>query len=723
MSPPILRAVPVTVVSLTGLTVAFIATSSGAQEVPRPDTSNWKCESCPFAKGYEANYELGGSYLSDDAARFGNGTGYDEEGGYVVAGGEGKSTSDTYQLQWELEDLGLDSRSIEIEGGQAGTYEYRVGYSELPYRRYDTTQTVFQHASDELLVLPAGWVPAGTTAGFTALNANLADRNIEIDRQTVDVGGGYRGIDGLRVEADYRHTERDGWGIRGAPFYTNSSLLAVPLDDSTDTASVAATYSGANWSTSLSWIGSFYDNSNREWDWDNPYTGGGRGRLAQAPDNDAQTVALEGAYRMPAETTVSVSAAFGSIRQDESLLPYTSNPGLPVRPLPRGSLDAKVDTRHWDLGVTSRPWSFLRLKGLYRYDDRDNRTDVAQWTRTITDLFDSGAAEPNRPYSFKRNSLQLSAAARFTRYDWLKPFEFEAGYDRVDVERNLQEVTDGTEESGWGMVRWRPGSLGEVTVRGGIARRDPDSYDLTVAQANGQNPLLRKYTLAYRFRDFAKLNARIGWPGRPIQFGAELYYSTTDYTESPLGLRKFDDRRYAADVTWAINDKTSLYVQGGYEDQALGSINSETFSAADWNALHQDRFTTVDAGVRFAELAGRFDTSVSFRYAKGTSEIEVDSLLSGSGPYPDLVTELVGGEIDVSYSLNDRVDLRLALRYEDYSSSDWALQGVEPATIPTVLTLGADPNDYDVILASFSVRYYFGRAAKAAASESETTDR
>ena len=40
---------------------------------------------CPFAKGHEASYDAGGAYVSDDAARFGNATGYDEAGGYVDA--------------------------------------------------------------------------------------------------------------------------------------------------------------------------------------------------------------------------------------------------------------------------------------------------------------------------------------------------------------------------------------------------------------------------------------------------------------------------------------------------------------------------------------------------------------------------------------------------------------------------------------------------------------
>jgi len=681
---------------------------AGAEDVPLPDTSKWKCESCPFASGHKAEYEVGGAYVSDDSARFGNATGYDKEGGYVAADGTGQYAGDDYRVQWELKDLGLDSRSVDIEGGKPGTYKYDIDYAELPYRRYDSTQTVFQKANDELLVLPSGWVPAGTTAGFTALDANLADRDIESDRRSVGIGGEYLGTEHLRLQADYRRTERDGWGIAGASFYTSSALLTAPLDDRTDTANFAATYSDEKWTASLSWFGSFYEDSLNSLTWDNPYSGGGQGRRAQAPDNDAQTLTLAGTYRFTPQTILSLSAAKGEMRQNDLLLPYTINPGLPVTALPRDSLDGKIETTHVDVGITSRPWSFLRLKGVYRYDDRDNQTPVEQWTRTITDLFDSGDPEANRPYSYKRSKLELSAAARFTYWDWLKTLEFEGGYDRIETKRNLQEVADATEETGWGRVRWRPGPDSELTLRAGISRRDPDNYDLTVADANEQNPLLRKYNLAYRYRQFSQLDARFGLFGLPVTVGAEAYYASDDYTESPLGLRKNDDRRFAADVTWAINEHTSVYLQGGYEDQDLAIFSSETFAAADWNSQHQDIFHTLDAGVRFGNPTGPFDANVSFRYAKGTSAVDVASNFSGSGAYPDLKTDLIGGEIDVGYHVNSRTELRLKVRYEDYSSSDWALQGVEPATIPTVLTLGASPDNYDVYLAILSIRYSFG---------------
>lgn len=41
----------------------------------------------------------------------------------------------------------------------------------------------------------------------------------------------------------------------------------------------------------------------------------------------------------------------------------------------------------------------------------------------------------------------------------------------------------------------------------------------------------------------------------------------------------------------------------------------------------------------------------------------------------------------------------------------WTLAGVEPDTIPVVLTLGAEPYDYDVRLASFGFSYCLGGEA------------
>ena len=103
----------------------------------------------------------------------------------------------------------------------------------------------------------------------------------------------------LRLQADFRRTEREGWGIAGAPFYTSSALLAAPFDDHTDTANFAGDSMAAR-SGRPRCRGPARSTTIRisELRWDNPYSGGGQGARAQAPDNKAQTVTLAGAYRL-----------------------------------------------------------------------------------------------------------------------------------------------------------------------------------------------------------------------------------------------------------------------------------------------------------------------------------------------------------------------------------------------------------------------------------------
>jgi hypothetical protein len=63
---------------------------------------------------------------------------------------------------------------------------------------------------------------------------------------------------------------------------------------------------------------------------------------------------------------------------------------------------------------------------------------------------------------------------------------------------------------------------------------------------------------------------------------------------------------------------------------------------------------------------------------------------------------------DFSYGLTDRLDVTFSWWYERFDSSDWALDGIAPATLPTILALGAEPWEYRVNYVGASVRYYFG---------------
>jgi hypothetical protein len=132
---------------LVTLAVASVLSAAGAaaaDQAAGPDTSEWTCSKCPFDRGYRSEVELGGAYVDEDSAKFGDYTGLDEKGGYVIANAEGRAAEESgYVLEYQLTDLGLDSREVRLGGGKQGKYEFDLFYDAIPHRIWDTTATPF----------------------------------------------------------------------------------------------------------------------------------------------------------------------------------------------------------------------------------------------------------------------------------------------------------------------------------------------------------------------------------------------------------------------------------------------------------------------------------------------------------------------------------------------------------------------------------------------------
>ena len=147
---------------LLTLAVASILSAAGtasAQQAAAPDTSAWTCSKCPFDRGYRSEVEVGAAHVDEDSAKFGDYTGLDEKGGYVIANAEGRASEESgYVLDYELTDLGLDSREIRLGGGKQGRYDFELFYDRIPHSIWDTTATPYRAAGNTDLTLPAGWV-------------------------------------------------------------------------------------------------------------------------------------------------------------------------------------------------------------------------------------------------------------------------------------------------------------------------------------------------------------------------------------------------------------------------------------------------------------------------------------------------------------------------------------------------------------------------------------
>jgi MtrB/PioB family decaheme-associated outer membrane protein len=554
------------------------------------DTSEWLCEYCPFDSGYRADVEVGASYVSDDAARFGNGNGHDKKGTEADLSGAGHYSSDRYQLDWQLSDLGLDSRAASLEGGRQGSYEFNLGYRENPYRQFDTTETIFGNSSPGMLSVPQGWIPATTTSAMPGLSSSLRMLDIGSDRQIMDVGAGWTPNSNLLVFANYRHQKRDGVDITTGSSFAQSSFLPRWIDFETDQIDLGMQYGNDRGNLKIAYYGSFFSNNIASLTWDTPFiTGAGAEqlRMAQEPDNDFEQLSLSGAWRASVwDTVLAFSAAIGRGDQNEALLPYTINPNVAAGTLPVSSLNAEVDTGNYAFTATSRPTNRIRLKFAYTYDERDNNTAQYDWARVITDLFSAGEVEQNTPYSFDRSRLKVSGELRV-----FSNIRLSAGYDGTELNRDYQEVAEQTEDTGWGQIRWQPVAWFDLRARGGASERDIDRYDETLAASLGQNPLLRKYTLAYRYREFGELAATVSMRDKPFSIGFTAFVADDDYSQSKLGMTMSEEQRIAMDINWAISENASTYLMMGQENINAEQLGSEFGGAADWQAEHEDRIT------------------------------------------------------------------------------------------------------------------------------------
>lgn len=666
------------------------------------DTSQWKCESCPFEKaGSAATIELGIGAVSEASARFGNATGLQRDGAHLVAGGEMRYRNDNgWFARLGASNLGLDVRALAAEVGHEGIYSLRLAYAEIPRRYDDGARTPFSGGA--VLSLPAGF-PAPDTAAMP-LATTLRAVEIGNKRSRLDAGLSWRLAPGWSTRLQLRHDERDGTQRSAGSFFSSASQFPAPVDHVVDQLELSTTYVSRRLQATLAYQGSSFRNGPDALVWANPFVpivaGADRGQLALAPDNQFHQLKASAAYELTPWLRASGEIAAGRMSQDAAFVAATLNPNLLVAPLPAASFDGRVDTFNGSLRLTATPREGLRVHFSASRDVHDNRSASLAYPTVSTDIFVGALPRNNQPFSFRQDRFKLHADLRGPG-----SLKTSAGVEQQQIHRTLQEVVATRETTLWGRVAAQVGDQLSLALRLAHAERSRSAYGVVTWIDPPENPLLRKFNLADRIRDSGSLRADVA-VGETVSLGFNLEASRDDYDDSPIGLTGARSVGAGVDVSAAISDQTRLtaYAQGeGLRWQQAGS---QVFGAPDWAGRGRDRVSVLGIGIKHLAMKGRLELAADLTTARSRSDVTVDAGVA-SPPLPTATTTLESLKLRASYRIDEKMSLIGSLAHERYRSADWHVDGVLPATIPNLLALGEPAPRYRVDWLQVALRYRF----------------
>ena len=701
--------------------------------------------------------EAGIYHVSDDSFRFGRYTGLNEEGVAPLLNLDltGRPAYDSESARyWRLQgrDLGLDSRDAMLEFGNQGRFGVRLDYNQIPYFRSDSARTIFNGAGSNNLTLPGNWVGGANTVTMTELLPSLRPVDLRTERR--QAGLGITGILSPRWDfsTSYRHETKEGIKSIGGVFGSSGGnpravILPEPVDYTTQQIDVALRYTTRKLQLEAAYYLSVFSEHEDALVWSNPYTTiagwgpgsgfpNGRGQISLPPDNKFHQVSVNGGYNFSDETRFSASVATGRMTQDQSFLPYTNIPQLAAsitQPLPRASLDGRIDTTVVNLRIASRPWSDFSWNLAYRYDDRDNKTPRDEYVYIGGDSQlqqtapTSNRRRYNEPYSFREEQYKADSGYRVFGNVNLSAGVQHNKTDRTFTEREHSDETTyhfainaQLGERVNGQLRYTHADRDGSTYVGNepfLSGYDP-GYTATVPGGFENLPGLRKYYLANRDREQVSATASF-MPIESWTLSAALDYAKDEYNQSELGLvdSKIDsvtfETVYAPSPHWS----TFLFYN---REELTANQNGRSFAGGanqltqgfdpnrNWFAEHHDTVDSYGIGYKRSLAGTRLDFGVEYLYSKTRSDVDVTAgSVFTPTPLPRDSTRLNSLNVSSTFRMRPNTALRLGYWYERYHSTDWSVDGVEPDQLANVILLGETSPDYKVHVVSLSLIYRF----------------
>ncbi|PKL95922.1 MAG: hypothetical protein CVV18_03635 [Gammaproteobacteria bacterium HGW-Gammaproteobacteria-8] len=673
------------------------------QEIKAPDFEKWECKNCNFDYGWSGSVLLGAGYTSDQLFEFGNYRGLDDDGMHANAAIDLQfRAEDGRQLEVYGEDLGLENRDLFVRGGRQGSYTAWLNYDEILQLRADDTRTPFIGAGSNDQRLPDDWVRGQVTGDMSALSDALQPIDIRSKRETIGIGFQLQRQSPLVYAAEVRHTRRDGNRIRGGSFIFRAAELAAPVRYDTTELDASVAFVKQTWEMQVEYNLSHFDNKNRSLRFENPFigiNGASVGELAEAPDNQFHQVMLSGSWRPSALFTLVGQAAIGRIEQDDALLDFTLNPDLANPALPRSAFDGDVDTRVLNLRASSRLSKKLGARISFEYNERDNNSSEDEWLQVVSDTF---VTQPraNEPFSHER--WTLGGRLDYRALSWLR---LSAEARRTETERSFQEVRNSDTDRYSLQARIQAASKLHLNIEGSREERDNDLDPALLGPQ--ENPSLRRFHFAEKERDALRVAADYSITEN---LAAGLYYEIADedYTDTRIGLSQARSQSLGLDLSQAFGDRATAHAWVTWERLEGTILGADNVTGSEWRARQDDEFRSGGVGVRLHRLPGGWkQASFDLNYSSAEGDIELSKRGVLDPRFPELRTRRFTLEASAERQMRENLDLVLDYLLGHLSERDFFRDGVDPATVPNLLSLGEGTPGGAVHVIRASLRYHF----------------
>jgi hypothetical protein len=467
------------------------------------------------------------------------------------------------------------------------------------------------------------------------------------------------------------------------------------------------------------------------------------GRMALPPSNSVNQFNWLGMIKLPAKTTADASLSMSANRQDNALIPWTTNSTIntpatwaafpELRELPRDSSNMRVNYMTATAKVSTRAIKYLNLTGRFRHNARTDFThefDAVEYVR-----FDAVPEETGgitHALNYTRNTFD--ADATFTAIP-KSAIRFGYGVDRWEhTHRTTEGFQDNTARISYDFVgnQW-------VTLRAQYQHIDRDVTDLSIEalEEGGMQEAARFYDEAARKSNRVSIMADVT-PTSSLGLSVTYFKGDDNYEEADptqeFGLLDNTNDGWTIGFNYAPSEKVNFGADYGRTefDALQESRNANpapdpqwTDPSRNWTLANDEKVNTFSAYVDLVKALAKTDIRAAYTlsdsdqgFLHGGPRI---ASLAATPPgqfvaLPNVTNKWQQFTFDITYSLSKSLGIGFNYLYEKFDVEDFAtINTGGPQTLPNPAA-GAQTDDARVdwfggLITGYGNRPYKGQTA------------